>query len=246
MPSYRLLLEYDGTDFAGWQVQADGHRTVQGCLEAALERVTGESRRITAAGRTDAGVHAAGQVASLTLDREIDANGLQRALNGVLPIDLVVLEVAPAAPGFDARRDARSKLYVYRIWNARCRSPLHGRSHHWVPQALDPEAMATAARHCVGRHDFASFQTAGSSVQTTVRTLAALDVMGQSRGEIRIEVVGDGFLRHMVRNLAGTLIEVGRGRRSPDSLPALLAARDRRQAGPTAPPQALTLLRVCY
>jgi tRNA pseudouridine38-40 synthase len=244
--AFRLVLEYDGTDFSGWQVQAGAQRTIQGCLEDALRRVTGQSLRVTGSGRTDAGVHARGQVASVALETKLDSEGLLRALNGVLPPGIAVVDAAVVPSGFDARRDARSKLYVYSIWNASHPSPLRARTHYWVPSVLDLEAMAAAARACAGRHDFRSFQATGSDVKTTVRTISRLEVRGESRGEISIEVAGDGFLRHMVRNLAGTLIEVGRGRRSPDSMAAVLAARDRRRAGPTAPARGLTLVRVCY
>jgi tRNA pseudouridine38-40 synthase len=244
--TFRLTLEYDGTAFEGWQVQPGGRRTIQGSLEDALTRVTGQRVRVAGAGRTDAGVHARGQVASVTLSTRLDAASLRRALNGVLPSDVAVVDASPAPEGFDARRDARSKLYRYRIWNGADPSPLRARASHWVPRALDLEAMALAARAFRGRHDFASLQAAGSNVRTSVRTLSRLDVTGESRGEISILVEGDGFLRHMVRNLVGTLVDVGLGRRAPDSVPALLAARDRRRAGRTAPAAGLTLLRVSY
>jgi tRNA pseudouridine38-40 synthase len=244
--TFRLTLEYDGTAFEGWQVQTAGRRTIQGSLEDALAQVTGRRVRVAGAGRTDAGVHAQGQVASVQLETRLDAARLLRALNGVLPSDVAVVDAAPAPEGFDARRDARSKLYRYRIWNGADPSPLRARFSHCVPPALALEAMALAARACCGRHDFASFQAAGSNVQTSVRTLSRLDVTGESRGEISILVEGDGFLRHMVRNLVGTLVDVGLGRRAPDSMAALLAARDRRRAGRTAPAAGLALLRVSY
>jgi tRNA pseudouridine38-40 synthase len=159
---------------------------------------------------------------------------------------VAVVDAIPAPEGFDARRDAVSKLYGYRIWNGAGPSPLRARTSHWVPRALDLEAMALAARALLGRHDFASFQATGSDVRTSVRTLSRLDVEGEPRGEVSILVEGDGFLRHMVRNLVGTLVDVGLGRRSPESMAALLAARDRRRAGRTAPAAGLTLLRVSY
>jgi tRNA pseudouridine38-40 synthase len=244
--TFRITLEYDGTGFEGWQIQPGGRRTVQGCLEAALARVTGQAVRVAGSGRTDAGVHARGQVASLRVESRFDAAGLRRALNGVLPADVAVVDSAEAPDDFHARRDARSKLYGYRIWNGSGPSPLRARFSHWLPPPLDLAAMAQAGRDCRGRHDFASFQAAGSDVETTQRTLSLLDVRGESRGEIEILVEGDGFLRHMVRNLVGTLVEVGLGRRAPDSMAALLAARDRRRAGTTAPARGLTLLRVSY
>jgi tRNA pseudouridine38-40 synthase len=185
-------------------------------------------------------------VASVRVESRFDAPGLQRALNGVLAPDVAVVDAAPAPDDFHARRNARAKLYGYRIWNGAGRSPLRARFSHWVPSALDLEAMRQAAWACQGRHDFATFQASGSEVETSVRAIARLEIAGESRGEIEILVEGDGFLRHMVRNLVGTLVEVGLGRRSPDSMAALLAARDRRRAGPTAPARGLTLLRVFY
>jgi len=244
--NFRLTLEYDGTNFGGWQVQTAGRRTIQGCLEDAIERVCGQRVRVDGSGRTDAGVHALAQVASLKVESRFDAPALQRALNGVLPADLAVVDAEVAADDFHARRDARAKLYHYRIWNGATRSPLRVARSHWLVPPLDLAAMRTAALDFCGRHDFASLQAAGSDVERTVRTLQRLELMGEPRGEIEIQVEGDGFLRHMVRNLAGTLIEVGLGRRAADSIPELLAGLDRRLAGPTAPAAGLTLIRVWY
>ena len=246
MPTFRLTLEYDGSGFAGWQIQRGGTRTVQGALEAALERVTGCAVRVIGSGRTDAGVHAEGQVASVRVETGLGPEALQRALNGVLPADVVVRAAAIAPEGFDARRAARSKLYRYVIWNGPSRSPLRAPRAWDVRPPLDLAAMERAASVFLGTHDFASFQTAGSAVRTTVRSIHRFDVEGCSRGEIRLFVEGDGFLRHMVRTLAGTLVEVGRGRRAAAALTAVLAARDRRRAGPTAPAAGLTLVRVNY
>ena len=246
MPTFRLTLEYDGGGFAGWQIQRSGTRTVQGALEVALERVTGCAVRVIGSGRTDAGVHAEGQVASVRVETSLAPEALQRALNGVLPADVAVQAVAVAPEGFDARRAARSKLYRYLIWNGASRSPLRTPRAWHVRPPLDLAAMEQAAKVFLGTHDFASFQAAGSAVRTTVRTLSRFDVEGCSRGEIRLFVEGDGFLRHMVRTLAGTLVEVGRGRRAEAALTAVLAARDRRRAGPTAPAAGLTLVRVDY
>lgn len=246
MPTFRLVLEYDGTDFEGWQRQDPAHRSVQGEVEKALARVTGERVGVVGAGRTDAGVHAEGQVASVRVDTELDAERLARALNAVLPADVAVVSARPEADTFHARRDARSKLYRYQIWNGAHRSPLRERRWAWVRAPLDVEAMRRAAAHLAGRHDFASFQSRGSSPRTTERTLFAVDLGGEAGGELWLRVEGDGFLRHMVRNLAGTLIEVGRGRRPPEAMPAVLAARDRRAAGPRAAAAGLTLVRVRY
>lgn len=253
MATFKLTLEYDGTEFAGWQTQPEGQRTVQETLERALHDVTGWPVSVVGAGRTDAGVHAEGQVAGCTVETRLEPETLARALNANLPGDLCVVAAAYAGDTFHARRDARSKRYRYAIWNARTPSPLRARRFHHVPAALDVDAMREAARALEGRHDFKSFQAAGSAITQTVRTMSRLAVEASNEvdrsggaGELFVEVDGDGFLRHMVRNLVGTLLEVGSGRRDPASLPALLAAQDRREAGPTAPARGLTLVRVDY
>ncbi len=247
MPSsFRLLLEYDGTDFEGWQAQGLPHRTVQEVLEAAVERVTGERVRVTAAGRTDAGVHAEGQVVSLRLAALMAADKLHRALNGVLPQDVAVRAADAVPDHFDARRDAVSKRYRYALWNDASRSPLRIRRFSFVPTPLDLAAMRAAACCLLGRHDFTAFQTAGSRVASSVRTLIALEVRTGAPGEVFFEVEAGGFLHHMVRILTGTLIEVGQGKREPASMSIVLASRERSRAGPTAPPQGLTLLYVKY
>jgi tRNA pseudouridine38-40 synthase len=245
-PTFRLTLEYDGEGFEGWQLQPGGRRTVQGALEAALARVTGQRARVVASGRTDAGVHAEGQVASLQLETDLDADRLRRALNGVLPRDIAVVGAAPAPDTFHARRDALAKLYRYRIWNGRDRSPLRERRALCLGRRLDLAAMCRAARAFEGTHDFASFQAAGSPVASTERALLRLEVAGEAGAGVELLVEGSGFLRHMVRILTGTLVAVGSGRWAPEDMPAILAARDRRRAGPTAPAHGLTLVAVRY
>jgi len=246
MADFLLTLEYDGTDFAGWQRQAGGERTVQEVLEQALREVCGARPRVVGAGRTDAGVHAEGQVAGVGVDTRLAPAELKRALNARLPGDLAVAACGWAPPGFHARYDARSKLYRYDVWNGRTRSPLRARRAHWVPVPLDVAAMAEAAGALEGTHDFRSFQAAGSGVLDTVRTLLRAAVAGSGGREIAFELEGSGFLRHMVRNVAGTLLEVGLGRREAGGMAALLAARERAAAGPTAPARGLTLVRVSY
>ncbi|MDG2334795.1 MAG: tRNA pseudouridine(38-40) synthase TruA [Myxococcota bacterium] len=246
MPNYRLVVEYAGEAFAGWQIQAGGERTVQGCLAEAVARVTGERVTVTGSGRTDAGVHAEAQVASLALEAAMEPTKLQRALNGVLPREMAVRAAYEVDGAFDALRSAQGKSYRYRIWNNPVRSPLRAGRFAHVPQVLDVSAMALAARALVGEHDFQSFQAAGSGAKTTVRRLRRLEIQGDPGGELEILAEGSGFLRYMVRNLVGTLLEVGQGRRSPDSMVGLLEARDRTQAGPTAPAAGLTLEAVEY
>jgi tRNA pseudouridine38-40 synthase len=246
MPRIRLRLEYDGTDFHGWQLQA-GERTVQGELEAAFARIVGQPVRVHGAGRTDAGVHARGQVAHADPVAQLEPADLQRALNALLPPDVAVLELEAAAPDFDARGDARWKRYVYRILEGRSPSPLRRRQvwHHRGSLDLDP--MLEAAPLLVGTHDFAAFRghAAGGPEENSVRRLLRLDLRREA-DELVIAVEGQAFLRHMVRTLVGTLLEVGRGRRSPDEIPGILASRDRARAGPTAPACGLCLDHIEY
>lgn len=246
MAHFRLTLEYEGTGYSGWQRQAGDERTVQGTLEAAVEAVCRVTGRVTGAGRTDAGVHAAGQVAGIEVETDLDAETFGRALNARLPGDLAVVGIAAANPGFHPRFDARSKLYRYRIWNGPVRSPLGARFHHHVPQKLAVDRMREGAALLVGTHDFASFQAAGSDVVDTVRSLSRVEVAGHPGGDVVLDLEGSGFLRHMVRNVAGTLLQVGRGQRAAHEMASILAARDRRVAGPTAPARGLLLVRVDY
>lgn len=244
--TFRVVLEYDGKAFEGWQAQSGPRpaRTVQAVLARAVESITRARVSIRGAGRTDAGVHAMAQVASFRLATAIEPAGLLRALNARLPRDVAVRAIDEVPAGWDALREARAKLYRYRIWNGAIRSPLRADRWSWVREPLDLEAMDRGARLLEGRHDFAAFRAAGSSVRTTTRTLSRLEVGGESGGEVWIEALGEGFLRHMVRNLAGTLIEIGRGRWPAERAEEILASRDRGQAGPTAPAQGLVLVSV--
>lgn len=250
MPAYRLTLAYDGTDFEGWQAQARPEgpcvRTVQGELEAALSRLAGDRPvRVSGAGRTDAGVHALGQVASFELPRAYEPQALQRALNGLLPADVRVLEAAEAPPGFHARKSALSKLYRYELDTGAVQLPTRRRYAGHVPWTLDAEAVAEAAALFVGRHDFASLASAGGSARTSVRTITRSHVafVGTT---LRYEVEATGFLRKMVRSIVGALVEVGRGVLAADDLRRALDARDRRAWPRPAPACGLTLVRVDY
>jgi tRNA pseudouridine38-40 synthase len=249
----KLIVTYDGTDYVGWQRQSNG-TSIQSLLEDALAPIEGGPVTVAGAGRTDAGVHALGQVASVPLTAVIDPATLARALNAVLPPDVRVLEAAEAAPDFHARFSAHAKTYRYQIREGPFVGPFERRYAWHQPQPLDNRAMAEAAAALIGRHDFASFQAAGSDVKTTERTIHALRVEVErpaqgdaARGRlIVVEVEADGFLRHMVRTIVGTLVEVGHGRRPVGEMASLLAAGDRSGAGPTAPARGLFLVRVAY
>jgi tRNA pseudouridine38-40 synthase len=255
VPHFRVTLAYDGTGFVGWQRQADGE-SIQGLVERALADLDQRDVPVVGAGRTDAGVHALGQVASFELQRIIEAPALVRALNARLPAAVRALDAAAVPEPFHARFDARAKTYRYRLWNGDVISPFE-RDYAWhVPgPALDLDVMAAAAPLIEGRHDFASFQSVGGERRSTERTVFWSRVAGapaaaaETRGGaalITYEVRGDGFLRHMVRAIVGTLVEVGRGKRAAASMAGVLAARDRAAAGPTAPAAGLFLVGVEY
>ncbi len=256
MRNIKLVIEYDGTEFAGWQSQAQGERTVQDVLAGAVSTVTGEDASVVAAGRTDSGVHALGQAVCFQTDSNLDEPTMRKALNANLPPDVRVLEAEDVPENFHPIRDAAGKRYVYLIANSDNVSPFISRYvwHHAIP--LDTAAMAEAARHFQGRHDFKSFMAAGSDVKDTVRNVT--EVSCKQTGEIgfmgftlagsfiRFEIAGEGFLRHMVRNMAGTLVAVGRGKLAPSDIPGVLDAKSRDAAGPTAPAQGLFLKEVWF
>lgn len=248
MRTLRLTLAYDGTAYAGWQVQA-GKPTVQEVFEAALAKVTGEKIRVVASGRTDAGAHALGQVVSFATSSRLPADVIQRALNAVLPPDIGVVEAVEAPEQFHALRDALRKRYRYVIHDGPGRDVFQ-RCYAWhCYRRLDVEAMDRAAQCLRGTHDFRSFQTSGAERRTSVRTIHEIWVRrgaGADRDLVVTEVEANGFLYNMVRAIVGTLVEVGRGARDEGWVGEVLAAADRRVAGPTAPPHGLFLLRVYY
>jgi tRNA pseudouridine38-40 synthase len=248
MRSLKLTLAYDGTDFSGWQVQP-GRRTVQGTLEQALRRITGQPVRVVASGRTDAGVHALGQVVSCAIDTRLDREQLLRALNANLPPDLRMLRVESVPDRFHAIGDAVRKRYRYVIQDGPIADLFRRRYCWFLPGRLDHQAMHRAAQPLVGRHDYASFQASGAERATTVRTVFELAVARTDppgHDLVVVEIEADGFLYNMVRNIVGTLVDVGRGARAETWPAQVLAARDRRQAGRTAPARGLFLLRVDY
>jgi len=244
MPRVRLTLEYDGTEFVGWQRQPNG-RSVQEVLEKALAELLGTAVPTAAAGRTDAGVHALGQVVAFDAPRALPSKAYVRGLSSLLPGDVAVVEAGEVAPDFDPRRWATGKRYRYLISRRPMRAPLLRRTHWEVFSALDVESMQAGAASLVGTHDFSSFRAADCEAPHPRRTVRELEV--QTVGAIlRIEMEGTAFLKHMVRNIVGSLVEVGRGRRVPGWIAEVLAARDRTLAGPTAPAHGLTLVEVTY
>jgi tRNA pseudouridine38-40 synthase len=243
----RLTLAYEGSGFAGWQRQP-GERTVQAVVEEALAIIEGRPVTVVAAGRTDAGVHALAQVASAEVTNALAPRVLMRALNVRLPEDVRVTAAHEAPSWFNARRDARAKVYRYTIAMGDDPGPFVRRVVWHIPYGLDVPAMTYAAGLLVGEHDFSAFQAAGGDVKTSVRRLLASE-LGDEAGSphyLRYHVMGTGFLRHMVRNIVGTLVDIGRHRWPADDVLDILASRTRHRAGATAPPQGLVLVRVIY
>lgn len=249
MPTFKLILAYDGTAYAGWQVQAPGRLAVQEVVERAIEAVTGQRVRVMASGRTDAGVHALGQVISFRSACRLEPCVLVRALNAHLPADIAVRDAQIAPDHFHATQSATRKRYRYAIHNHPIRDVFRRHTSWHYPRPLDVRAMHEAAQLLRGTHDFRSFQTSGSERQSTVRTVFDIQVRrgsGEDQHMVFIEVEADGFLYNMVRAIVGTLVEVGRGARPPAWVADVLAARDRRLAGRTAPAHGLCLLWVDY
>ncbi len=244
MRTIQLTLEYDGTDYVGWQTQANG-RSIQGELERALAALLKEPAKATGAGRTDSGVHAMGQVASLKTCSRAPLKAFVLGLNSLLPKDIAVRSASERPQAFDARRSARGKLYRYRVVNRPVRTPLAQRYAWELYAPLDVGAMARAANCLLGRHDFSAFRASDCQAAHAVRELRKLSVT-QDGEDVVFDVEATAFLKHMVRNLIGTLVEVGRGRRAEASVAKVLASRDRGLAGATAPARGLCLVQVFY
>jgi tRNA pseudouridine38-40 synthase len=245
MPRYKLVIEYDGTPFVGWQVQDNGP-SIQGALEAAAAAFSGETVTMRGAGRTDAGVHALGQVAHVDFARAWDADTVRDAINAHLrPHPIAVLSAEAVADNFDARFSAVKRHYRYRIVNRRAPLALDAARAWRIPRPLDAQAMHAAAQRLVGRHDFTTFRAAECQAKSPVKTLDHLDVERHG-DEVHVRASARSFLHHQVRSMVGSLALVGDGRWSPDDLARALAARDRTACGPVAPPDGLYLVRVDY
>ena len=246
MRTLRLTVEFEGTAYTGWQKQAPPNVTIQELLEDAFAIVAGERVPIMGAGRTDSGVHARAMVASLRTGTAVPNTKLLLGLNGLLPEDVAVRAVDDAPETFDARRWARGKHYRYQIWNAPSRPALWGRFAWHRHRQLDLDAMRRAAAHLVGTHDFTTFRAVSCDRKNPVRTLRSITIDWREPALLAIDLEGTAFLKNMCRIIAGTLVEVGDGVRTPDDVAAALAARDRTRAGRTAPPHGLTLEQVFY
>jgi len=245
MRNIKLLIEYDGTNYLGWQVQAKG-LTIQGVIEEKLTLLTGERVSLIGSGRTDAGAHAIEQVAHFKVQNRMDVGTIQKALNSLLPPDIVIKKVEEVEEDFHARKQARSKVYEYRILNTPIRSVFH-RGYAWhIPQKLDWEEIKKAAQKLVGEHDFSSFRSTGTPTKTAVRKVFRAEWKKGRDGLIRFEIEASGFLKQMVRAIVGTLVEVGKGKIDADAFRRILESKDRKEAGPTAPAHGLFLKEVKY
>ncbi|WFU47901.1 tRNA pseudouridine(38-40) synthase TruA [Sinorhizobium terangae] len=247
MPRYRLTVEYDGSDYVGWQRQENGP-SVQGAIEKAILSLTGETVSVRGAGRTDSGVHAMGQVAHADLTREWKTHTLRNALNAHLTLAgerVSILDALEAPPDFDARFSAVRRHYLYRIISRRSPLALEARRAWWVPKTLDHEAMHVAAQRLVGHHDFTTFRSAHCQATSPLRTLDRLDVT-RAGDLIEIRATAQSFLHNQIRSFAGSLKLVGEGKWTPDDLQAALEARDRKACGPVAPPDGLYFMQVDY
>ncbi|MCX8116916.1 MAG: tRNA pseudouridine(38-40) synthase TruA [Desulfobacterota bacterium] len=241
----KLLIEYDGTNYRGWQVQAQGE-TIQGVIEERLARILGEPVRLVGSGRTDAGAHACGQVAHFTTRKGLDLSSLHRALNSLLPEDILVLKVEEVDEAFHARRGVKSKIYEYRILNRPLR-PVFDRFYAWhIPYPLDWEEVKRATQRLVGRHDFSAFRSTGSPAKSAIREVFRAEWREGGEGLMRFQIEANGFLKQMVRAIVGTLIEVGKGKIDAEGFQRVIDSKDRRMAGPTAPAHGLFLKEVKY
>ncbi|MDP1920424.1 MAG: tRNA pseudouridine(38-40) synthase TruA [Myxococcales bacterium] len=245
MPRVKLVLEYDGSNYVGWQIQQNGP-SVQGRLQRALQELLDVPVAVYAAGRTDSGVHATGQVVMFDSPRQLPTKAYWMGLNGLLPDDIAVVTAEECDPAFDPRRWARGKRYRYRLSNRRSRSPMRRHTHWEIFQPLNLAAMQECVMPLLGKHDFSGFRASDCQAAHANRELTKLELSGTVGDEISLVIEGTAFLKHMVRNIMGSVVEVGRGKEPPSFLATILSGRDRTRAGQTAPPQGLTLEAVFY
>jgi len=256
MRNIKLLIEYDGSGYCGWQVQKK-KKSIQEVIESALRKITGEKTRLIASGRTDAGAHAIAQAANFRTSKGISAQKLQKALNGLLPEDISITDATDVPPGFHSRFDAASKVYRYFVLNRKFPSAITAGRMLYYPYPLNVALMQKEARILLGRHDFSAFCAANGNKKCAVRMIKNIDVRAEAylplagskksdRSVIAITVEADGFLYNMVRNIAGTLVEIGRGRFPAGSMKRILHSKDRGKAGPTLPAHGLYLIKVKY
>ena len=245
MRNIRLLLQYEGTRYQGWQRQVSTEQTIQGKLERLISRMCGEEVELHGSGRTDAGVHARGQVANFHTNSDMPVQEMLAYMNQYLPEDIAVIGVAEAAPRFHSRLNAQGKRYEYQVINSPIPDVFRRRYALEVPETLDVEAMRRAAAHLVGEHDFKSFTSAKKGKKSTVRRIDEIAIRREGNC-LLFTFRGNGFLHHMIRILMGTLLEVGMGKRAADSMPALLEAQDRALAGPLVPAKGLTLMEIYF
>lgn len=243
--NYKMIIQYDGTRYNGWQRQKGTENTIQGKLESILSKMSGKPIEIQGAGRTDAGVHARGQAANFVLDTELPPEEIKNYINEYLPDDIGVLKLTEASPRFHSRLNAIGKVYQYRIGKSRAQNVFDRKYMYIYSKPLDVDTMRAASQYLLGQHDFKSFCGNARMKKSTIRTIHAIDIE-ENQSEIKITYSGNGFLQYMIRILTGTLLEVGEGMRTPESIPELIACQDRSLAGATAPACGLTLLEVKY
>jgi tRNA pseudouridine38-40 synthase len=245
MRTIKLVIEYDGTQYLGWQVQPKGP-TIQGLIDEKLALLTGETIHLIGSGRTDAGVHALGQIAHFKTRSKMNVQSIQRALNSLLPPDIGIQGAEEVEEDFHARKHSKSKVYEYQILNRNLRSVFH-RGHAWhIPQELDLKEMKKATQRLMGEHDFSSFRSVGSPTRTAVRRVIRAEWRKSHDGLLRFEIEANGFLKQMVRAIIGTLVEVGKGKISSEEFQRIVDSKDRKRAGPTAPAHGLFLKEVKY
>lgn len=245
MRNIKLVIEYDGTNYHGWQIQPNA-TSIQETIEDRLQKITQEEIRLIAAGRTDAGVHAVEQVANFSTESRLDINNIQRGLNSLLPPDIAIKEISEAEQDFHARYSAKSKIYRHVILNRSFPSPLYRNFSWFIPFKLDIKEMKSAVQCLIGRHDFSSFKASGCNSHNPIREVYGISLDKEKKGFIIFEIEANAFLKQMVRNIVGTLVNVGKGKIGVSEFEEILRAKDRKKAGITAPPQGLFLVKIKY